>query len=139
MIRRPVEDVFRYMDDVAREPEWQPNLVAAWKEPQGPTVVGTRKRYASEFMGKRIENTYVTQVFEVNRRVVYETSRDSVLQARVELRWESEGPGTRVTMAFEGKVGGVLRFVPAKILDATYRKELENTLALLKQRLESEG
>ncbi len=125
------------MDDVTREREWQPNILEAYKDPPGQTVVGTRKRYLSRFMGKRIENTYVTKVFEPNRRVVYETTSDSVLQARAELLWEPVGDETRVTMSFEGKVGGVLRFVPGRILDAAYRNELESTLALLKERLES--
>ena len=136
-IHRPISEVFQYMDDVTREREWQPNIVEAYKEPPGPTVVGTRKRYMSRFMGKRIENTYVTRVFEANRRVVYETTSDSVLQARVELLWEAVDSGTQVTMSLKGKVGGVLRFVPGRVLDATYRKELESTLALLKERLES--
>lgn len=127
------------MDDVTREREWQPNILEASKEPPGETGVGTRKRYVSRFLGKRIENTYVTKVFETNRRVVYETTSDSVLQARVELLWNPVGTGTRVTMSLEGKVGGVLRFIPGRVLDATYRKELESTLALLKERLESEG
>jgi carbon monoxide dehydrogenase subunit G len=138
-IQKPLEDVFRYMDDVSREHEWQPNITEASKEPPGETAVGTRKRYMSLFLGKRIENTYVTKIFDRNRHVVYETTPDSVLQARAELRWEVEGDGTRVTMGFQGKVGGVLRFVPKGILDATYKNELASTLDLLKERLESEG
>jgi carbon monoxide dehydrogenase subunit G len=127
------------MDDVTREHEWQPNILEAYKEPLGQTAVGTRKRYLSQFMGKRIENTYVTKLFEPNSRVVYETTSDSVLQARAELHWEAVGSETRVTMSFQGKVGGVLRFIPGRVLDAAYRKELESTLSLLKERLESAG
>jgi carbon monoxide dehydrogenase subunit G len=137
VIQRPVSDVFAYMDDVNREREWQPGILDARKEPPGPTVVGTRKSYASEFMGKRIENVYVTRVFEPNHHVVYETTPESVLQARAELRWETAGSGTRVTMRFDGKVGGPLRFVPQRVLEGVYRKELEKTLGLLKVRMES--
>ena len=136
IIRRPVHEVFSYMDDVSREREWQPGIKEARKEPPGPTGVGTRKRYVSEFLGKRIENTYVTEVFEPNKRVVYRTTRESVLQATAELRWESVDSGTRVFMSFEGRVGGPLRFVPKGMLEGVYRKELETTMALLKERLE---
>jgi carbon monoxide dehydrogenase subunit G len=135
----PVSVVFAYMDDVSREGEWQPGISEARKDPPGPTAVGTRKHYVSEFMGRRIENTYVTRVFEPNEHVVYETTSDSVLQARAELRWQTIGSGTRVTMGFEGKVGGPLRFVPQRMLEGLYRKELENSLRLLKERLESMG
>jgi carbon monoxide dehydrogenase subunit G len=135
-IRCPVERVFSYMDDVTREKEWQPGIMEARKDPPGPTAVGTKKRYVSEFMGRRIENTYVTRVFEGNRHVVYETTPDSVLRGTAELRWEAGEDGTRVTLAFEGRLGGVLRFVPQRMLETVYRKELEKSLRLLKERLE---
>ena len=139
VIHRPVSDVFTYMDDVSREREWQPGILDARKEPPGPTEVGTRKSYVSEFMGRRIENTYLTRVFERDERAVYDTTSDSVLQAKAELRWEPAGSGTRVTMSFEGKVRGALRFVPRRVLEAAYRKELEKTLEHLKARMESPG
>jgi carbon monoxide dehydrogenase subunit G len=138
-IRRPVEDVFAYMDDVSREHEWQPGILNAWKEPQGPTVVGTKKTYVSEFLGREIRNTYVARVFEANRHVLYETTADSVLQGRAELRWSASGEGTRVSMSFEGRVAGPLRFVPQRMLESVYRKELGKTLELLKGRLEGGG
>ncbi len=137
VIQRTVSDVFTYMDDVSREREWQPGILDARKEPPGPTGIGTRKSYVSEFMGRRIENTYVTRVFEPDRQVVYETTPDSVLQARAELRFESVGSGTRVTMSFDGKVRGPLRLIPRQMLETVYKKELEKTLDLLKARLES--
>ena len=136
VIESAVSRVFSYMDDVSREPEWQPAIVEAEKDPQGDTAVGTRKRYVSEFMGRRIENTYVTTVFEPNARVSYETTPDSVLRAKVDLRFEPSGAGTRVTMAFEGKPTGPLRFVPRSVLESVYQKEFKSTLLLLKQRLE---
>jgi hypothetical protein len=39
-------------------------------------------------------------------------------------------------MAFEGKLSGPLRFIPQSVLEGVYRKELQSTMALLKQRLE---
>lgn len=136
-IRSPLAEVFSYMDDVSREHEWQPGILEARKEPPGETAVGTRKHYVSQFMGRRIENTYVNQVFLLNQRVVYETTPDSVLRAKAELRWETVDGGTRVTMSFEGKAAGALRFIPQRMLEGVYRKELETTLELLKTRLET--
>jgi len=127
------------MDDVSREREWQPSIVEAHKDPPGETAVGTRKRYVSEFMGRRIQNTYVTTLFEPNQRVSYESTPDSVLRAKVEFRFEPQGDGTKVTMAFTGKVTGPLRFMPEGVLEPIYQKELKSALALLKQRLEGDG
>ncbi len=138
-IRSPVSEVFSYMDDVEREREWQPGIKEATKEPPGPTAVGTRKRYVSEFLGRPISNTYVTSVFEPDRRVVYETTADSVLKARVELTFEALESGTRVTMEVQAKPTGVLRFIPRSILEATARKELEASMVLLKNNLEKQA
>jgi carbon monoxide dehydrogenase subunit G len=136
VIASPVSRVFAYMDDVSREREWQPAIIEAHKDPPGETAVGTRKRYVSQFMGRRIENSYVTTLFERDERIFYETTPGSVLQAKVELHFEPEGAGTRVTMAFRGELTGPLRFIPQGILEGAYRKEMKSTLDLLKQRLE---
>lgn len=136
VVNAPVDRVFSYMDDVAREKEWQPGIMQAFKEPAGETSVGTRKRYISEFMGKRIENIYVTKVFEPNERVTYESTPDSVIRATVDLRFESSDGSTKVTMAVQGKPTGVLRFIPQAMLEGAFRKELEGSLGLLKKQLE---
>ena len=139
VIQRPVEEVFAYMDDVEQEREWQPQLVEVEQLPEGPTRVGTRRRYVSEFLGKRLENTYVVLAYEPNRRVALQTTPDSVLDASSEIRWEAVDDGTRVTMALEGKASGPFRFVPSSMLEATFEKEVRSALARLKERLEADG
>ena len=133
----PVSEVFAYMDDVEQEKDWQPGIKEASKDPLGETAVGTRKRYVSEFLGRPVRNTYVTSAFELDKRVVYETTSDSVMKARMEITFEAEGSGTRVTMEIQAKPTGVLRFIPQAILEGTAGKELEKSLALLKKELES--
>lgn len=138
-IARRVADVFAYMDDIEREREWQPHLVEAEQTPPGPTAVGTRKRYVSEFMRKRIGNTYVVTVCEPGRRIVAETTDDSALDARSDVRWEAVDGGTRVTMELEGSAAGAFRLVPARVLEKTFEKEVDQALARLKERLERDG
>ena len=137
VIQRPVEDVFAYMDDVSREPEWQPQLIEAEQIPSGPATVGTKRRYVSEFLGKRVENTYVVKVYEPNTRLVVKTTTDSVLDATSDIRWEAVPEGTRVTMALDGRPRGALRFVPARVMESTFEKEIATTLKMLKERLEA--
>ncbi len=137
VIARTPGDVFAYMDDVSREREWQPNLRSASREPDGPTRVGTRKRYESEFMGRRIVNTYVTKEFEPGQRVVYETTSDSAIRARSEIRWEAVAGGTRVSMSIDATPTGLLRLVPRAVLEGVFRDEVTATLHRLKEVLES--
>ena len=135
-IGRPVEEVFAYMNDVSREHEWQPQLREAAQSPPGPPRVGTERRYVSEFMGRRVENTYVIRAYEPNRRLVLETTPDSSLSAKTEVRWVPAEGGTEVAMSIEGSPKGPLKFVPRRLLEATFEKEVERTLSLLKERLE---
>lgn len=138
VIRRPRPEVVAYMDDVSREREWQPSLVEASQTPEGPTRPGTRKHYVSEFLGRRVENTYVAKVVDPGRRVVYETTRDSTLRATLEIVWASEDDDrTRITFTMEGTPTGVLRFVPRGVLDDAWRRQLRTTLDRLKERLEA--
>lgn len=137
VIDRPVNEVFAYMDDISREHEWQSQLVEADQTPAGATAVGSRKRYVSEFMGKRLQNTYVVEQYDPNERIVCRTTPDSVLDATSDIRWEAVDGGTRVTMALSGAAAGALRFVPAKMLEAKFAQEVDATLARLKERLEA--
>ncbi len=139
VIRRPPDEVFAYMDDVAREHEWQPNLRSAEQVPPGPTALGTRKVYVSRFMGREVGNTYVVAELDPGRRVVYRTEKGSSIEARSEVRCEPEGSGTRVTMFLEGKPKGFLKLVPQRALEFAYRDELEATLQRVKDRLEASG
>jgi carbon monoxide dehydrogenase subunit G len=137
VILRPPQEVFAYLDDISREHEWQPNLVAAEQVPPGATQVGTQKRYTSLFMGQKIKNSYAVTELEPGRRVVYETQKGSAVDARSEIVCEAEGEGTRVTISVDGKPKGVLRFVPKAALEFASREELKSTLVNLKKRLES--
>ncbi len=135
-IERPVEDVFAFMDNVALEPEWQPSLTSASSEPAGPTTVGTKKLYTSVVLGKKVKNTYVTTVFEKNKRIVYETTPDSTLSGAALFTWESMGLGTLVTISVRGEPKGALRLVPKKMLDRYSETEMEASLQRLKAILE---
>jgi uncharacterized membrane protein len=137
VIRRPVVEVFAFMNDVSREHEWQPALVDARQDPAGPTAVGSRRSYRSEFMGRAVANTYVVRVWEPNRRLVLESTPDSTLDAKSEVRWETVDGGTKVTMSVEGSPRGAMRLVPRKLLESTMEKETKDALARLKQVLES--
>lgn len=136
VIHRPVEDVFEYMDDVSREHEWQPQLEDAQQLPPGPATVGSRRRYVSQFMGKRVENTYIIRTYEPNRRLLLETTPDSTINVTTEIRWESVPGGTKVTMSLDGSAKGPLKLVPRRLLSAAFAKDLERALTRLKERLE---
>lgn len=61
-ISRSPEDVFAYIDDLARHSEWQEQVTAATVSPEGPTAVGTRSAETRRIGGREQVVTYeVTQ------------------------------------------------------------------------------
>jgi uncharacterized protein YndB with AHSA1/START domain len=48
----PPEAVFAAITDVAREPEWQPQVTRTWQEPSGPVAVGTVIGRERKIMGR---------------------------------------------------------------------------------------
>ncbi len=137
VIRRAVEEVFEYMQDIRREHEWQPNLREATQTPEGEPGVGAERRYVNQFMGKRIENVYVYTQYEPNRKVAYKSSGTSDTQAAGEVIWEAmEEEKTRVTMRMEVKLPGMFGLVPKSVIVSFARKELGETLTRLKGLLE---
>ena len=136
VIHRPVEDVFAYMQDIERERDWQPNLREASQTPVGEPGIGTKRRYVSEFLGKRFRNEYVNTAYEPNRRVAYESTPESDTQASGEVIWEPVDTGTRVTMRVKAKVGGALRFLPKSLILSVGKKELAEALARARDHLE---
>lgn len=137
IIRRPVEDVFEYMQDIGREHEWQPNLREAEQMPEGEPGVGTKRRYVNRFMGKRIQNVYVYTVYEPNHRVAYRSTGESDTQAAGEVTWQVMENRAKVTIRVEAQPGGPLKLIPTSVLAAVARKELAQALARVKGRLEA--
>jgi len=136
-IKRTNKEVFDYMDDVSPESQWQPSIRSARVDPMGPTAVGTRKSYKSEFLGREVLNTYEVKDYDEEKRVVYEATPNSSIQGVVTFTWEEVKDGTLVTMAISGKPKGVLEFLPRGVLDRFYQTEIEATLKRLKSCLES--
>ncbi len=136
VINRPVEEVFSYMQDIDRERDWQPGLREAHQTPAGEPGVGTKRRYVSEFLGKRFHNEYVNTAYVPNRRVAYESTPESDTEATGEVIWDPANGGTRVTMRVRATVGGALRFVPRSLILSVAKKELAAALERARDRLE---
>lgn len=139
VIRRPVEAVYAFMDDVSREGRWQPTLRSARKDPPGETRVGTRKIYESEFMGRTLRNTYRVLELVPLQRVVQQTVPGSSAEIWSEVRWEPHPDGTRVTLTVDARPTGILRLIPRRFLEGETRRELEESLRRLRRELEKES
>jgi uncharacterized membrane protein len=134
--RRP-DDVFAYLDDLARHGEWQEQLISAQKLGDEPTQVGT-KSTEKRRMGKR-EMTTTYEVTEHDPpRVFAFRGIDGPVRAvgRATIEPLAAGSSSRVTLAldFEGHGFGKL-LVP--LARSQSRKQVPKDQQRLKERLES--
>jgi len=56
-IERPVEEVFAYLADPARIPEWNSSVLECRVEQPGPIRVGTRIRTLGRILGRHFDST----------------------------------------------------------------------------------
>ena len=66
VIDRPPADVFRYLTDVEKLPEWQASAIAVSAE--GEMRVGTRLRETRNFIGRQAESMLEVTEYEPDRK-----------------------------------------------------------------------
>jgi uncharacterized protein YndB with AHSA1/START domain len=134
VINRPVDEVFAYVIDVTNWPHWT-GFPEAEQTSEGPLGVGTTCRGVSEFMGRRDEWTSEVTAYEPSKRVEQKIIWGPMSMEQT-LTFEALEGGTRYTQVGEGETGGIFK-VAAPIVNRTMRKQLEGSLAKLKEILEA--
>lgn len=142
VLKVPASDVFALLEDVERNPEWVPRMVTSERLTSGPTVVGTRFRFALdlEFMGLVIDG--VDEVVElVPDRLLRSRSVEGLLTYISS--WELEpvgddGAATRVTYRMGFKLPPSLERLATRFfnLDALTAAQAESGLQNLRRILE---
>jgi uncharacterized protein YndB with AHSA1/START domain len=132
-IERPVEDVFAYLTDVARLPEWQSSAEAA--ELEGDLAEGARIKEVRTFMGRRATSTLEVTEYDPPRRFSLHVVEGPIEYA-VEHALEAVDGRTRITFVGRGETGRVPRLMHGTVRRAVERQFLKD-LEALKHRLES--
>lgn len=132
-IDRPVDEVFAYLTDVARLPEWQES--AEEVELDGVLQEGARFREVRSFMGRRATSTLEVTEHAPPRRFALHVVEGPVKYA-VEHALEDVGGRTRVTFVARGDTGRVPRLMRGTVRRLVERQFVHD-LEALKRRLES--
>ncbi|MGH3047495.1 MAG: SRPBCC family protein [Gaiellaceae bacterium] len=136
-IGRPPQEVFAYVSDMARHPEWQEKLLAATVETEGPTRAGTRVKQTRRVgRGTRTFTLEVTEQDPPNRLAFRGVDGPVRPQGTITLEPLDGGQRTRYSaqLDFEGHGLGLL-LAPLVRRDA--RRQLPDSLQRLKQKLEA--
>ena len=134
-IDRPIEEVFAYVADPSKTPEWSSMTLEATLEGSGPIGVGSRIRQTGKVLGRRLESTAeVTQYDPPSKLAMRVVSGPGHLV--LERQLESIGEGTRYRSRLVGESGGLFKLADP-ILEALLKRTVETDLQTLKALLEA--
>jgi len=136
-ISRPPQDVFDYVNDLSRHPEWQTGLLSVEVESEGPTRKGTRAKETRKVPGGKQTYEYEMTEHDPPRAAGFQVLTGPVRpHGSLTLTPLDDGKRTGVefTIEFAGHGLGKL-LVPFVNRDA--RKTVPQDLQMLKQRMES--
>lgn len=131
-IARSLEDVFGYLTDVEKLPEWQGSVVSA--RANGPLREGSRIIEQRSLLGHEAETELEVTAYEPSRRFALRTLSGPV-ELAIDHDLEEAGDTTRLHVTASGKPGGLLRFA-GRAVEAKARHELHRDFARLKANLE---
>jgi uncharacterized protein YndB with AHSA1/START domain len=129
-----VTEVFNYMADPTKWPEWN-SIVEESRPSETPLRVGTKIHQRAKFLGRKIESTFEVLEYEPNKRLVNQTS-DPFL-TKITSTFEPEGGGTRVGAVIEGEPGGFFK-LGEPILARIAKKQFQAQLDTVKELLEAQ-
>ncbi len=135
VVERSPAEVFAYLTDLGRLPEWQAGVTEVRVPPGGPAAAGTTFTQVLTFAGRRIEtDVEVTELEPDSRFSLRVVSGPVPIEIRHAL--EPAGGGTRIRVAAEGEPRGALRLA-AGMVQRQAKQQLEASFARLKSVLES--
>lgn len=135
VIRRPIEEVFAFVADQTKAPQWQSGLLEVRRTTNGPLGIGTKHTAVRKFMGRRLEATNEYVVFEPNKEVTFKGTAGSSDFQHSYLT-ESTKEGTKLTSRMVMQSKGLLGLAEPLIASSLKREFVAN-LGDLKDLLES--
>jgi uncharacterized membrane protein len=134
VIRRPVEDVFAVVSDVAGWPRWNKTARVAHVTSPGPVGLGTTFRLEGTIVGRAVDANHEVTAYKQDHVFAAKTLSGPFL-ATGTYTFEPVPEGTRVDVVVEGEPAGVARF-GAAMLTPAIRKQVETQQGHLKELLE---
>ena len=137
-IDRPPDEVFSYVTDPSRFPEWQKDVVSGHMEGGGPQSVGSR--FVTTRRIGNTERTMTQEITEINppRSWAVRGSEGPVrAMAKVTIEPLNEGARSRVTIALDFEGHGIGRLLVPLVVIPQTRKISPVSNRNLKRRLES--
>jgi len=135
VIDKPVDQVWTFVHDPAKDPLWQTTLLESEQLTEGSIGVGTKVREVRNFLGRRVEMAWEITEYEPHRSsAIRAVSGPVPLSGGYAL--EPVDGGTKLTVVGELEAHGLFRLAEPVFARITAR-ELEANLGHLKDLLEA--
>ncbi|MGI8825806.1 MAG: SRPBCC family protein [Chloroflexota bacterium] len=139
-IDRPSDVVFKYIQDIERQPEWASALQESSKMSSGPTGKGTTYRSVAKTLGRRLELVCEVSAYEPPRVYEFQT-HNGPMHMLMRYTLTPEGNRTRVDHMVEGESGGIFKLadsIAARVLKKQFETDLESLKTLLESGWDAE-
>lgn len=123
VINRPVNEVFDFVVDPTREPEWQEGVLEAGFSEGSTPGVGAEVFEKRKFMGREMVSKLQVTEFEANKMFVGKVTEGPV-KFEVKETFETVDGGTKVTIELHGEPGGFF-----KLAEGLVQKQLQSQMA----------
>jgi carbon monoxide dehydrogenase subunit G len=134
-VERPAQEVFDYLCDVERLPEWQASAIESHAE--GPLAEGSRIVERRRLMGRELTNELEVTAYDPPRRLTLKALGGPVRFTVDHELVEIDG-STRVQVVAEAESGTFMKLAEP-LLARTAEEELRKDFARLKEILEGGG
>lgn len=135
-ISRPSDEVFAYLDDLPRHPDWQTDLTENRVLTEGPTRVGTEVAATRQMGGRTMSIKWRIIEHDPPRRTVFETYEGQMMKPRGEVTVEPIAEGSRVTFSMDPRFEGFGKVLGPLVIMRQLRKTIPDDLRRLKEKLE---
>jgi len=135
-IKRPADKVFAYTTDAKSWVKWQSTFPEAEQTSQEPVGVGTTFKGTIHMMGLSMKWTAKATEYEPNRKFGKNITCGSITNEQHNT-YEPIGGGTKFTIVYNMKVGGLMKLFSPMIVSSTH-KALKKALGNLKSILEAQ-
>jgi uncharacterized membrane protein len=136
-IARPVEEVFAYVEDLGRLPEWI-DIIGESVPSETPTKVGTRVTNRIRLLGRRFENVLDVVEHVPNQKMVLRTDAPFTVMATFD--FEPADGGTHFATTLEAQPNASAFFkLGEPILARVGKRRFKGHLRRLKRRIEAQG
>ena len=137
-IARNVDEVWEYVCDVGRWPQWAPTVLECWVRGGGPLQPGSRVDQRAKDLGRTHPRSQEVTAVEAPRYVAFAgTMGPSASRWAMELK-PVDDKQTDAMMWIEIDLAGVMRAVPARMLQGRIQRVSDIEMVAIKAAVESD-